>query len=766
MKLSIKKAVVLGSGVMGASIAGHLTAAGIKVTLLDMPYPTDENPRNFYAQSAVKKLTDPRSGLLFSKSLVKHITIGNFEDDLTAVKDADWVIEVIIEKLEPKVELFKKVSSLAPEGCILSSNTSGISINAIAEGVSPSLKKNFLGTHFFNPPRIMKLLEVIPAAETDHELVRGLSEFASKRLGKTVVVTKDTPNFIANRIGVENNALVLCGLEKFNISVAMADFLTGKLIARPSAGALGTCDLVGLDVMSAATKTNCQAQAAASDKSASECVPKLFYDLIEQGQFGNKAGKGFYTKDAQKNKLMWDYQQSKYVPKVLEVPSALKDVSKENSSAQIIKLIDSNTPEGDFLWYILKGIFLYSARCVPEITDDYRKIDLAMQLGYNWTQGPFQLWDTLGAKEIAERITAEGEQLPEWINSRLNDHGQFYDETGFWGLRPQLVSIKSSEGAVVFEADGVRLKNIGDGVGAIIIDTPNGSITNAAAVNLAKAVCAAENEFIAAVITSSGRNFCVGADLKELLKMIDSKDENGIIQMVRNVQNLTHSIKYASIPIVAAPFGSALGGGAEICLNAPRIVAHAEFKIGLVEANIGLLPAGGGLKELGMRAMTLAGKWKDLYVLPVLMQYSNLVSSSTICNAFEAKDQGLLRETDRIVLDRDRLLEEAKKEALSMAYAYQPKLEQTVPFYGRTGFAAISMGTYSKCRGGFITEHDAIIADKIALVLNGGNVPDNTPITEQRLLDLECDAFVELSMSDKTAERIRTLLSEGKPVRN
>ncbi len=766
-RLDIRKAVVLGAGVMGASIAAHLAGNGITVVLLDMAM-NDGGDRSRLANEAQKRLLNPKTRLLYAKEAGNRIITGNLEDDLGLVAEADWVIEAIVERLEPKTDLFARVAELTGESCILSSNTSGISIDAIAQGIPAIRRSHFLGTHFFNPPRYMNLLELIPANETDPELMKAFTEFAERRLGKSVVIVNDTANFIANRIGVGNNAYVLHGLEQYDISFAAADFLTGRLIGRPAAGTLRTCDLVGFDIVKATAATNYAAETIADERDLM-ILPDYFVSMMENGMLGDKSGRGFFAKGPNREPLMWDRNKQEYIPRRLELPPVLSDMDKTVSfKDRIIAVLDSETPEGSYLWYILKGIFTYSANRVPEITADFRKIDLAMQLGYNWTYGPFQLWEVLGADEMIRRMELDGVRLPEWVEAHLQKYGRkFYAEEGFGTLQPRHLSAADAGLPVLWESEDVVLKDLGDGIGGIILITPHSAINDRAAANMIRAVAAAERLCDGAVITSPGKNFCVGADLQGILEQIDRQAWDTLDENVARFQEMTRVIRYASIPVVAAAFGSVMGGGTEICLHAHKVVAWNETRIGLVEPQVGLLPAGGGLKELAARCSSWKKFAADLFMMPMVKKYAGIVSSSTVStSALHAAELGLLTPADRLVANRDHLLTAAKEEALSLTNSFIPAVPEKISVYGRTGYAAVMVAVNDQVAGGFISEYDGFIAGQIAAVLTGGDVPEGTLLSETEMLRLEREAFVRLCRRPETRERIRGLLDTGRPVRN
>ena len=761
MKLSIRKVVVLGAGVMGAAIAGHLAGNGVQVVLLDMP--SAQEPRSKLAQDAKKRLRNPRMRALYGNSAAALIHTGNLEDDLEQVADADWVIEAIVERLEPKIDLFGRVAALTKEGCILSSNTSGISVNAIGQGLQPQQRKYFLGTHFFNPPRYMKLLELIPVEETATEVMEAMAVFAEKRLGKTIVVAKDSPNFIANRVGVATMALLFHGMEQFDITVAAADFLSGRFVERSALGSLKTADLVGFDIVKATMNTNHIAEQNPQEQALMN-LPDYFVGMLEKGMLGDKSKAGFFKREG-KESFMWDRHTENYVPAAYALPDGINP--KAPVAERVFALIDSGTAEGAFLWHTLKGLFCYCANRVPEIADEFQKLDQAMQLGYNWNMGPFQLWDALGTEEISRRMADDAGSLPIWVAEHLAQNGGRFYAPDQQPLSNPYLSVDSESVSTVWASEDVQLKDLGDGIGAIVLCTPRASVSRRTVENLVAAVVEAELRFEGAVLTGAGKNFCVGAELREVAELIDRQDWTALRQDIAAFQQMTNRIKYASIPIVAAPYATAMGGGAELCLHAHKIVAHSELYLGLVEAQVGVIPGGGGLKELALRCAELLRFAPELDMLPLIKRYALMVAGVQVSSsALHAKELGLLRPTDRIVPKQEMLLEAAKEEALALSRSFVPLVPLTMTASGTTGYAAIMAAVNDMVLGGFASEYDGTIAGFIARAITGGNLPDGTVVTEESLLLLEQDGFVWLCQQPKTYERIESLLTSGRMKRN
>jgi 3-hydroxyacyl-CoA dehydrogenase len=766
MKFCIRKVVVLGSGVMGSSIAGILAGNGARVVMLDMPAPAGDD-KNKYVLAAKKRLLDPSSRLLYGQTAARLIDAGNFEDDLDQVKDADWVIEVIVEKLEPKIELFKKISGLVKKGCILSSNTSGISINKIAQGIESAKRSYFLGTHFFNPPRYMKLLEIIPAQETDKDVVEAVCDFAQNRLGKTIVTAKDSPNFIANRIGVMVTTQVLRGIEQYGISAAMADFLMGKLVARPASGSLRTTDIVGFDGTRAVNETSAACETTDAEKEMMK-LPAFFLKLIESGTLGDKTKKGFYARGPNKEPLMLDIKAGTYIPKALPELSALSGLEKAPLKERVLAVIQSGTSEGAFLWYTLKTLFGYCAARIPQITDDFRKIDLAMRLGYNWELGPFELWDALGADAIIRRLQKDGVSPASWVRDHLNKNGgKFYAQKGFEGLLPVYISLKDEGRPVLWQSANATLWDLGDGAGALEITARHSAMCNAATIDLLEGVKKAQELCKALVITSAAKNFCVGADLSELVARMKEKDWNSIASDIDKFHEMTLAIKYSSIPVVAAPYNNALGGGSEICLYAHKIVAHSELTIGLVEVQAGLIPGGGGICEVLRRASEYALYNPALDTFPIVEKYARFImTAGRSSSALHAKEMGFLRSCDVIVPNKDKLLAAAKEEALHLSHFFVPVQKTKIVWTGKPGYEALVAASDSLAKDGVITAYERMMAQKAAEALTGGAaLSAGTLCDEEDVLNLERDGFVSLCKEEKTRERMEGILS-GKPVRN
>jgi 3-hydroxyacyl-CoA dehydrogenase len=652
---------------------------------------------------------------------------------------------------------------------VLSSNTSGISINAIAQGVSAEHRGNFLGTHFFNPPRVMKLLELIPAKDTNPAMLDAIADFARDYLGKSVVVAKDTGNFIANRIGGALSAFVLRGLEQYGISVSMADFLTGKMVKRP-AGTLRTADLVGFDVSKAVNTTSLAAETNDEEKELMK-LPDFFTKLIDGGILGDKTKKGFYTRGPNKESLMLDLASGNYVAKTTPEIPALANLKKAPLREQINAVLDSGTPEGKFLWYTLKNLFTYSANRVPEIADDFRKIDLAMRLGYNWELGPFELWDAIGSADIIARMEKDGAKPASWIKEHLaKNGGTFYaGEPGarFTGLVPKYISIADTNNRVLWESQNAVLKDIGDGIGALIITSPHSAMSMPAVLDMTAGIQKAYGLCSALVITSAGKHFCVGADLAGVVQAIQEKRIDDIIAQIDKYHEMVMSIKYAPIPVVAAPFNSALGGGAEICLYCHKIVAYSEFTTGLVEMQVGVIPGGGGMAEMACRAAEYAKNVPGLDFYPVVEKYLwNIVSRAMSSSALNAKELGYLRPTDRIVAHLDRLLQAAKEEALHLSRSFVPVQNKKFAVLGKPAYEKLASSISAKVADGTLTEYDGLLAKKAAFAITGGDVPAGTLVDADTIFVLERESWRDITPRQKTLERMTGLLATGKAVRN
>ncbi len=772
MNYNIKKVAVIGAGVMGAGIAAILANAGIPVVLLDIVpgelADAEGKKRSALAAAAIERLlSDKRLPAVARPEMAAYITPGNLEDDLALVEDCDWIVEVVAENLEIKQKLVEKLLPHVKADAILSTNTSGIPISAIAEKMPADLKRRFLGTHFFNPPRYMRLLEIIPTSNTDADVVAYMTDFGHHILGKGVVKAHDTPNFIANRIGAVLIPLTLRQMKTYGFDIEKTDQLTGKLIGRARSATFQTADMVGLDVL---THVNDNIFGALKDEEEKAYfkVPEEIRAMFGNGQLGDKTGGGFYKRAKDENnkkiKLVWDFACQEYVkPDQAGVPfiEAVKKIPRLKD--RLRALLYAEETESKFLWENISEIIYYSAQVKNEVADTYQEIDNAMKWGYNWEVGPFELWDLIGFEKAALRMKDDGKKLPQWIEERLARKENFYEKD------PDLNSFDSVY-PVLSKFDHSTLIDLGDGVLGFEFKSTGDSITANIRTELVAAIDRVENgnHYKGLVLLNSGGNFLIGADLKEMITSIMAGELNAVGDKIDEFQQVSLRIKYAKKPIIAAVHGMVLGGGCEFALQTSRIVAHIDTYMGLVEVGVGLIPAGGGLKELVQRyGMLLKGLDCKDYT-PVIQKLLFQVATAQVSkNAYEALQLGYLQPTDIIIAQIDDLTERAKEEVLRLVKdGYRQVLPKLTQVTGNTGMATMRAIIMGMADGGFITRYDAEITEKIAKVLTGGDVPNGSHISEQELLRLEKEGFAELIRNAKTHERISGMVQTRRPVRN
>jgi 3-hydroxyacyl-CoA dehydrogenase len=790
----IKKAAVLGSGVMGSGIAAHLANIGIPVLLLDIVPKklTDEEEakgltledsqvRNKIATSALQKLLKQKPAPLTTKSNLSLIEAGNLEDDLEKLKDVDWIVEVIVENLEIKKELYEKVDAVRKPGTIISSNTSGISIEAMKDGRSEDFQKHFLGTHFFNPPRYLKLLEVIPASTTAQEVVDFMVQFGENTLGKGVVIAKDTPNFIANRIGTYGLLVTLREMEKRGFSIGEVDSVTGTLIGRPKSATFRTLDVVGLDTFMHVAK-NVYDQTEGEEQKVFE-LPAFMKKMIENRWLGAKTKQGFYVKK-DREILELDPETFEYSKaKKMKTPSIEIAKQQKGLANRVKTLVYAKDRTGEILWNIMAPTLRYSAELHGEIADDIVAIDNAMKWGFGWQQGPFEIWDAIGVSKSIEKMKEEGAEVPAFVQRLLDQNYEtfykeedgelyFFDGDGYKPVpvNEKVIDLKryKKKHGVIKKNTGASLIDLGDGIALLEFHSQSNAIGLDIMQMINFAIDEVERNYKGLVIGNQGRNFCVGANLGLIL--MEAQDDN-IFELdfvVRTFQNAMMKIKYSTKPVVAAPFAMTLGGGAEVCLPAAHIQATTETYMGLVEPGVGLIPGGGG--NVGLYTKHLKG-------LPngVEVDYQNIANKvfETIAmakvstSADEARDNNFLNFADGISVNADHQLYDAKQVALSLfENGYQSPKREKVPVTGDSGYATLLLGAEAMFLSGYISEHDLKIAKKLAFVLAGGKVPFGTLVDEQYLLDLEREAFLSLVAEPKSQQRMQHMLVKGKPLRN
>ncbi|MFB4169345.1 3-hydroxyacyl-CoA dehydrogenase NAD-binding domain-containing protein [Virgibacillus sp. JSM 102003] len=799
MKQTIRRAAVLGSGVMGSGIAAHLANVGIPTIMLDIAPKEltkdeekkgltleDRAVRNRIAAQSKKALRKQNPSPITSTKSLDLIEVGNMDDDMERLEDVDWVIEVVVENLDIKKKVFANVDKYRKEGSIITSNTSGISVEDMAADCSEDFQKHFLGTHFFNPPRYLKLLEVIPTKHTDPEVLEFMKTFGENVLGKGVVEAKDTPNFIANRIGTYGLLVTVQEMLKGGYSVGEVDSVTGPMIGRPKSATFRTLDVVGLDTFIHVAK-NVYDQVEGAEKEVFD-VPDFILKMQDNGWLGAKSGQGFFLKKKGKdgstiyelNPETLEYEDRKKLK-----TAATETAKQEKGSRRKLKALVSAKGDraSDLVWSIMKPVLIYSAELTGEIADDIVSIDQAMKWGFGWEIGPFETWDAIGLRKSVERMQEEGETVPGWVLELLEkgnesfyktengnvyyyDNGE-YKQQSFNEKEINLKRLKDVNG-VIKKNTGASLIDLGDGVAGLEFH----SQSNAIGLDIIQMVNFAIEEvgrnYKGLVIGNQGKNFCVGANLGMML--MEAQDDNffELDMVVRQFQKMAMNIKYSEKPVVTAPFNMALGGGAEVSLPAASIQASPETYMGLVEFGVGLIPGGGGTKELYLKELRNMPEGVDFDLTKVANDVFEKVAMAKVStSAAEARENGFLNSNDAISVNPDHLLHDAKEKVLALANAgYQAPKREKIPVVGEAGYAAMLLGAKTLQFGGYASDHDVKIAEKLAYVLSGGRIKEGTLIDEQVMLDLEREAFLSLIAEPKTQQRMQHMLLKGKPLRN
>lgn len=785
--LRIRKAAVLGAGVMGAQIAAHLSNAGVETVLFDLP--AKEGPKSGIALKAIANLQKLSPAPLADKNVAATLIPANYDEHLDHLKDVDLVIEAIAERMDWKLDLYKKIATHLSPTAVIASNTSGLSINQLAEALPEEMRHRFSGVHFFNPPRYMHLVELIPTRLTDKNVLEGLEAFLTTALGKGVVYAKDTPNFIGNRIGVFSMLATMHHTQQFGLGFDTVDGLTGPAVGRPKSATYRTADVVGLDTMAHVIKT--MADTLADDPWHEYFkAPVWLSALIEKGALGQKTGAGFYRK-AGKDIVVLDVAKQDYRPSEQKASDEVSAILAIKDPAEKFgKLRASNDPQAQFLWATFRDLFHYSTYHLADIADTARDVDFAIRWGYGWKLGPFETWQAAGWQQVAGWIAediAAGKAmskapLPAWVTDGRNGvHGK----DGSWSAgegknKPRsqhpvyqrqlfpdpILGEKFDQGTTVWENDGVRLWTLGDdGVGIISFKTKMNTVNDYVLDGVQQAIDVAEQQLKAVVIWQAGEPFSAGADLKGALGLLQAGKFDDFEKMVANFQATSMRIKHSLVPVVSAVRGLALGGGCEFQMHSARTVAALESYIGLVEAGVGLLPAGGGLHELAIRA----AKANPEDPFEALKKVFETVAMAKVSgSAMEAKQLGLLRDSDIVVFNAYELLYVAKKVALSLAESgwRPPMMARNIPVAGDVGTATFQASLANLAEGYFASPHDVAIATRIADTLCGGKIERGSQVDEEWLLQLERKHFVELAKTEKTQARIAHTMTTGKPLRN
>jgi 3-hydroxyacyl-CoA dehydrogenase len=824
----INKVAVLGAGTMGARIAAHFANAGVPSYLLDIVPPDADAPaRNKIAAAGLDAAKKSKPAAFMDPALARLVTIGNFEDDLKKLSEVDWIIEAVVENLEIKRALLRKVEAIRKPGTIITTNTSGLPVGKIAEGFSPEFRASWFGTHFFNPPRYMRLLEVISTPEADHSLIDAVSHFCNVRLGKGVVLAKDTPNFIANRIGTFSVLNVMRLMQELDLTIEEVDALTGQAVGWPKSATFRTIDLVGLDILGHVVSNM---TANVRDERSDLRLPDFFVQMLQHKWLGDKTKGGFYKKSVARalspadgaqedERLALNWKTLEYHPRQKPKFAAL-DMAKniEETGARLRMLL--NLPDGgtsasgvasssgsqkdkaaQFLWSVLSDLWNYSANRIPEIADSIVEIDRAMKLGFNWELGPFELWDAAGVEPTVTRMRKEGKPVAANVEKLLaaGHKGWYIDDAKspsgrkFWSLKNESwhpvqvpdgvwsVTVAKKSNGVVKKNSGASLVDLGDGVACIEVHSKMNSLGSDIIGLITQTLKPGGpgDAFDTFVITNDATNFSVGANLMLLLMSVQEEEWDDVDLVIRQFQGMTQAIKFSPKPVVVAPFGLCLGGGTEISLHAPARQSHAELYTGLVEVGVGLLPGGGGCKEMLLRAVdsaaaahgkssaeALAGSVEMMEAMK--RAFETIATAKVATSAHEARAFGFLSATDRITMNRERVLSDAKTRALELVRSgYEPPVPRTdIPAPGEDILAALRMGVHLMRQGDFITDYEVKLGTKIAEVICGGHVTPGTLVSEQYILDLEREGFKSLCGEKKTQERIQYTLKTGKTLRN
>ncbi|WNR42212.1 3-hydroxyacyl-CoA dehydrogenase/enoyl-CoA hydratase family protein [Paenibacillus roseipurpureus] len=795
---TIRSAAVIGSGVMGSGIAAHLANVGIPVLLLDR-VPTGLTPqeeaaglslahpkvRNRFAVSAMEKLVKTNPAPLYSEAFASRITPGNIEDDWAKLSGVDWIVEVIIENLQAKQELIARIETVWKPGIIVSSNTSGISINAMVANAGAQFKKSFLGTHFFNPPRYMKLLEIIPNTETDPAVVAFMRDFCEKKLGKGVVQAKDTPNFISNRIGTYGLLVTLREMIAKGYTVEEVDAVTGPAMGRPKSATFRTLDLVGLDTFVHVANNVFELVTDPAEKAVFD-TPALLKDMVANGWIGEKQGQGFYkkVKSAAGTEIQALNLETLTYAASRKISGASLEASKQakGTGAKIKALLGAKDRYSELAWNILKPVLIYAAEKCDEIANNIVDIDNALKWGFNWELGPFETWDAIGLKRSVERMEAEGSAVPVWVKDWIAaGHDSFYErkEGRTFALlnaelrevesRPEVISLASlkQQNKVIRSNSGATLIDIGDDVACLEFNSPNNAIGADILTMIQQSVDEVRSNYRGLVVANEGKNFCVGANLMLLLMEAQDGEWDEVDGIIRLFQNAMLKLKRLDKPVVAAPHKMTLGGGVEACMPADQTIFSAETYYGLVETGVGLIPAGGGCKELALLASQQV-RDPEVDLQPwINAAFETVAMAKVSTSGHDTKRLGYMRAGDRVVVNPDHRIYEAKQAVLRMdAAGYTPPPQEKIRVVGENGKAVMQVGAYTMLKGGYISAHDQVIANKLAHVLAGGNVPAGTLVTEEYMLDLEREAFLSLCGEQKTQQRMQYMLAKGKALRN
>ena len=797
----IRKIAILGSGVMGSRIACHFANIGCEVLLLDIsPKELSDDDkkkgltletktfRNKIVDAALKDTLKSNPSAIYRKSFASRITTGNFDDDLSKISNCDWIMEVVIERLDIKQQVFTNVEKFRKQGTLVTSNTSGIPIHMILEGRSDDFKANFCGTHFFNPPRYLQLLEIIPTPSTNPEVIDFLMDYGSRYLGKKTVLCKDTPAFIANRVGVYSIMSLFHIVQDMGLSVEEIDKLSGPIVGRAKSATFRTCDVVGLDTLvhvANGLKQNCPND----EESALFELPGYISQMVDKNWLGSKTNQGFYKKVKDENGksqiLVLDLNTLEYKEKSrVKFPSLEMAKSIDDLHQRTKMLMMGMDKAGEFYRKIFGGLLAYVSNRIPEITDDLYKIDDALKAGFAWELGPFETWDILGFEKGLELISKENKEAASWIGEMKaagfttfykSDNGQklYYDiSTKLYKVIPgteDLVILDTlrAENKVWGNSD-TTIVDIGEGVLNLEFHTKMNTIGGGVIQGINKALDLAESDYKGLVISNTGQNFSAGANVGMIFMMAIEQDFDELNMAVKAFQDTMMRIRYSDTPVIVAPHNMALGGGCEVSMHADKVIAHAELYMGLVEFGVGLIPGGGGSKEFAKRLSDELSQG-DIKINRMRDKFLTIGQAKVSTSAYEAFDLGYLRNgVDEVVVSRDHQLSRAKEACLEMIHKgyIAPKREKNITVLGNEGLGIVYVGADTMLSGNYMSEHDRLISEKLGFVLCGGDLSENTQVSEQYLLDMERKAFVELCQEKKTLERLESIIKKGKVLRN
>lgn len=792
MKRTIKKVAVLGSGVMGSRIACHFAGVGLQVLLLDIvpgesSESTDKGARNKLVNDALQAALKSNPSPIYNKEVAKRISTGNFTDNMKDIAGVDWIIEVVVERLDIKQQVFEQVEKYRKPGTLVSSNTSGIPIHLMAEGRSEDFKQHFCGTHFFNPPRYLRLLEIIPTLYTRPDVIDFLMQYGSLQLGKTTVLCKDTPAFIANRIGVYGIMSIFKLVDQLGLGIDAIEALTGPLIGRPKSATFRTADVVGLDTLIKVARgvaENCPDD----EQKAVFTIPAWLEKMAENKWLGDKTGQGFFKKTkgagGEKEILTLDLSTLEYGPRQKPKFASVEAAKQvDDLSARLKMLVQATDKAGEFYRHFYYGLFSYISHRIPEISDELYRVDDAMMAGFGWEIGAFESWDIIGIEKTVSKMEEAGYTVAPWVKEMLAaGHTQFYKvENGkrFYYDIPTntylpmpggdaFLIMKHFEGQTIWKNAACRTYHLGDDVIGLEWSTKMNSIGGEVLEGIQRSISLAEEKYKGLVIANEGPNFSAGANVGMIFMFAIEQEYDELDMAIRQFQQTMMRTRYSTVPVVVAPHGLTLGGGCELNLHADKICAAAETYIGLVELGVGLIPGGGGSKEFTLRAADDMHE-DEPETITLKNRFLSIATAKVATSALEGQDMGILRKgRDEIVVNQGRRISEAKNSVLELAGSgyIMPIPRTDIKVLGRSGLGTLLTGINGMWRANYATDHDALVARKLAYVMCGGDLSEPTLVSEQYLLDLEREAFLSLCGERKTLERIQSVLKSGKPIRN